>query len=54
MQAIFRLLVSRQVPAPIIQVLINVYIGNYVKCVTWYNIISDYLMALSRCYIAIL
>ena len=41
---LFRLLVSRQVPALIVCVLINFYIGNFVR-VQWCGIVSDYFLA---------
>jgi len=40
----FRLLVSRQVPALIVRVLINFYVGNCVR-VQWCGIVSDYFLA---------
>ena len=43
---LFKLLVSRQVPAPIIRVLINFYTGNYVR-VAWCGIVSDYFLAIN-------
>jgi len=42
---LFKLLVSRQVPQPIIRVLINFYTGNYVR-VAWCGIVSDYFLAI--------
>jgi len=39
-----RLLVSRQVPALIVRVLINLYVGNFVR-VQWCGIVSDYFLA---------
>jgi hypothetical protein len=41
---LFRLLVNRQVPALIIRVLINFYVGNFVR-VQWSGIVSDYFLA---------
>jgi len=41
---LFRLLVSRQVPALIVRVLINCYVGNFVR-VQWCGIVSDYVLA---------
>ena len=35
---------SRQVPDPIIRILINFYTGNYVR-IQWGDIISEYLLA---------
>ena len=43
---LFRLLVNRQMPAPIIRVLINFYNGNYVR-VAWGGIVSDYFLAVN-------
>jgi len=40
---LFKLLVSRQVPPPIIRVLINLYTGNSVR-VAWCGIVSDYFL----------
>jgi hypothetical protein len=40
---LFRLLVVRQVPALIIRVLINFYLGNFVR-VHWCGIVSDYFL----------
>jgi len=41
---LFRLLVSRQVPALIVRVLINFYVGNFVR-VQWCGIVPDYFLA---------
>jgi len=41
---LFRLLFSRQVPALIVRVLINFYVGNFVR-VQWCRIASDYFLA---------
>jgi len=41
---LFRLLVSRQMPALIVRVLINFYVGNFVR-VQWCGIVSDYFLA---------
>jgi len=38
------LLVSRQMPALITRVLINFYVGNFVR-VQWCEIVSDYFLA---------
>jgi len=43
---LFNLLVSRQVPPPIIRVLINFYTGNFVS-VAWCGIVSDYFVAIN-------
>jgi hypothetical protein len=43
---LFKLLVDRQLPAPIIRVLINFYTGNYVR-VAWCGIVSDYFLAIN-------
>jgi hypothetical protein len=43
---LFKLLVSRQLPPPIIRVLINFYTGNYVR-VAWCGIVSDYFLAIN-------
>jgi len=43
---LFKLLVSRQVPPPIIRVLINFYTGNFVR-VAWSGIVSDYFLAIN-------
>ena len=43
---LFKLLVSRHLPAPIIRVLINFYTGNYVR-VAWCGIVSDYFLAIN-------
>jgi len=40
-----RLLVSRQVPGLIVRVLINFYVGNFVR-VEWCGIVSDYFFSL--------
>ena len=41
---LFKLLMSRQVPACIVRVLINFYTSNYVR-VSWCGILSDYFLA---------
>jgi len=41
---LFRLLVSHQVPALIVRVLINFYVGNFVR-IQWCGIVSDYFLA---------
>jgi len=41
---LFRLLVSRQVPALINRVIIQFYVGNFVR-VQWCGILSDYFLA---------
>lgn len=41
---LFRVLVTRQVPALIVRVLISFYIGNFVR-VQWCGIVSDYFLA---------
>jgi len=43
---LFKLLVSRQVPACIVRVLINIYNSNYVR-VSWCGILSDYFLAVN-------
>ena len=43
---LFELLVSRQLLAPIIGVLINLYTCNYVR-VAWCGIVSDYFLAIN-------
>ena len=43
---LFKLLVSRQLPPPIIRVLINFYTGNYVR-VAWCGIVSHYFLAIN-------
>jgi len=43
---LFKLLVSRQVPPPIIRVLINFYTGNF-ACVAWCGIVSDYFLGIN-------
>jgi Reverse transcriptase (RNA-dependent DNA polymerase) len=42
----FNLLISRQLPATIIRLLINFYTGNYVR-VQWGGIVSDYFLAIN-------
>ena len=41
---LFRLLISRQVPSPIIRILISLYTGNCVR-VQWGGIVSEYFLA---------
>ena len=43
---LFKLLISRQVPACIVRVLINFYTSNYVR-VSWCGILSDYFVAVN-------
>lgn len=43
---LFRLLISRRVPAPIIRVLIHFYTGNFVR-VSWCGIPSEYFLAIN-------
>jgi len=43
---LFKLLISRQVPAPIVRILINFYSGNYVR-VQWCGIMSEYFLAIN-------
>jgi len=43
---LYQLLVSRQVPPPIIRVLINFYTGNFAR-VAWWVIMSDYFLAIN-------
>jgi len=42
----FKLLISRQVPACIVRVLINFYTSNYVR-VSWCGILSDYFLTVN-------
>jgi len=43
---LFKLLISRQVPACIVRVLINFYTSNYVR-VSWCGILSEYFLAVN-------
>jgi hypothetical protein len=43
---LFNLLISRQLPAIIVRLLINFYTGNYVR-VQWGGIVSDYFLAIN-------
>jgi len=43
---LFKLLVSRQVPPPIIRLLINFYTGNFIR-VAWCGIVSDYFLPIN-------
>jgi len=47
---LFKLIISRQVPACIVRVLINFYTSNYVR-VSWCGILSEYFFSRQRCQI---